>query len=78
MKPVNNKSMIAFLFDQMDKLDKDEIDVLKAKEQGNLAKQVNNAMKYELDRAKTKMDIKQHNSEFNNNISLREIESSNF
>lgn len=78
MKPVNNKSMIAFLFDQMDKLDKDEIDVSKAKEQGNLAKQVNNAMKYELDRAKVKMELTQHNAVYKDGLDLRDIESKNF
>jgi hypothetical protein len=78
MKPVNNKSMIAFLFDQMDKLDKDEIDVQKAREQANLSKQVNNAMKYELDRAKTKMELTKHNVIYKDDIDLREIESKNF
>lgn len=78
MKPVNNKSMIAFLFDQMEKLDKDQIDVQKAREQGNLAKQVNNAMKYELDRAKTLMELAQHNAVFKDGLDLREIESKNF
>lgn len=78
MKPVNNKSMIAFLFDQMEKLDKDQIDVQKAREQGNLAKQVNNAMKYELDRAKTLMELAQHNAVFKDGVDLREIESKNF
>lgn len=78
MKPVNNKSMIAFLFDQMDKLDKDEIDVQKAREQANLSKQVNNAMKYELDRAKVKMEISKHNALYNDGVNLREIESKNF
>ena len=78
MKPVNNKSMIAFLFDQMGKLDQGEIDVIHAKEQGNLAKQVNNAMKYELDRAKTKMELTKHNAIYKDALSLRDIESKNF
>jgi hypothetical protein len=78
MKPVNNKSLIAFLFDQMDKLDKDEIDVQKAREQANLSKQVNNAMKYELDRAKVKMELTKHNAIYKDGIDLREIESKNF
>ena len=78
MKPVNNKSMIAFLFDQMDKLDKDEITVEKAREQSNLSKQVNNAMKYELDRAKIQMELTKHNSIYKDGTSLREIESINF
>lgn len=78
MTPVNNKSMIAFLFNQMDKLDKDEIDVQKAREQGNLAKQVNNAMKYELDRAKVQMELTAHNAVYKDGLDLREIESKNF
>ena len=78
MKPVNNKSMIAFLFDQMDKLDKDEIDVQKAREQANLSKQVNNAMKYELDRAKVKMELSKHNAIYKDGVDLRDIESINF
>jgi hypothetical protein len=78
MKPVNNKSMIAFLFGQMDRLDRDEIDVTKAREQSNLAKQVNNSMKYELDRVKTKMEITKHNNLYNSNVSLRDVESKGF
>ena len=78
MTPVNNKSMIAFLFDQMNKLDKDEINVTKAREQSNLAKQVNNAMKYELDRAKVRMELTKHNAIYKDGIDLRDIESKNF
>ncbi len=78
MKPVNNKSMIAFLFDQMDKLDNDEIDVVKAKEQGNLAKQVNSAMRYELERARVRMELTKHNAIYKDGANLRDIESKNF
>ena len=78
MKPVNNKSLVAFLFDQMDKLDQDIINVEKAREQGNLAKQVNNAMKYELDRAKVQMELTRHNGVYKDGLTLREIESKNF
>ena len=56
MKPVNNKSMISFLFGQMEKLDNGEITNEQAREQSNLAKQVNSAMKYEIDRARVKME----------------------
>jgi hypothetical protein len=74
MKPVNNKSLIHFLFDQMDKLDNDVISVEKAKAQSDLAKQVNNSLKYELDRAKVRIEIEQHNATFNSDIELREAE----
>lgn len=78
MKPVNNKSLIAFLFDQMDKLDSNQIDVETAKAQANLAKQVNNAMKYELDLANTKMKIAEFNKTSENKVELRNAESKNF
>lgn len=75
MKPVNNKSMIVFLFNQMEKLDSKEIDVATAKEQANLAKQVNTTMKYELDRAKVLIQLREHNNAYQDNIGLRDIES---
>lgn len=78
MKPVNNKSLIAFLFDQMDKLDTNQIDVEQAKAQANLAKQVNNAMKYELDLAGTKMKIAEFNKTSESKVELRNAESKNF
>ena len=46
MTPVNNKSMLAFIFLQMEKLDNNEIDVQTASAQANLAKQANNALMY--------------------------------
>lgn len=78
MTPVNNKSLLAFIFGQMEKLDSKEIDVEQAKAQANLAKQANNALKYELDLAKTKITISEHNLKSNDDISLRNVESKNF
>jgi len=78
MTPVNNKSMVAFLFAQMEKLDNGDIDNQQAREQANLAKQVNNAMKYELDRSKVQMEITKHNAIYKDGLKLREIESKNF
>lgn len=78
MKPVNNKSMISFLFGQMEKLDNGEITNEQAREQSNLAKQVNSAMKYEIDRARVKMELSKHNAIYKDGSDLREIESKNF
>jgi hypothetical protein len=78
MTPVNNKSVLAFLFNQMEKLDNKEITVDEAKAISELAKQVNNSMKYELDRASVKMKIRAHNFEYKDNIELRDVESKNF
>jgi len=78
MKPVNNKSLIAFLFDQMEKLVENTIDVETAKAQANLAKQVNNAMKYELDLANTKIKVAEFNKTAEIKVELRNAESKNF
>jgi hypothetical protein len=78
MKPVNNKSLLHFVFDQMDKLDKSEITVEVAKAQANLAKQANNALKYELDRAKLQMELSAHNAIYKDGTKLREAEIKNF
>jgi len=78
MKAVNNKSLLAFIFDQMDKLDTGQIKVEEAKAQANFAKQANNALRYELDLAKTKIQINLHNKSTGDNIELRNAESINF
>lgn len=78
MKPVNSKSLLHFVFEQMDKLDNGSIDVQQAREQSNLCKQANNLLKYELDRAKVQMDLSQHNAVYKDGLNLREIEAKNF
>lgn len=78
MQPLNSKSVLHFLFGQMEKLDNRQIDVHTAKAQADLAKQAHNLIKYELDRAKTLMSLEQHNKEYNSNIELRNIEGKNF
>lgn len=78
MKPVNSKSLLSFVFDQMEKLDSDEINVQQAREQSNLVKQANNLLKYELNRAKLKMELTAHNAIYKDGCDLREIESKNF
>lgn len=78
MKPVNNKSLVAFLFDQMERLNKGEINKETAMTQVHLAKQINSQMRYELERAKTIMKLTQHNAVYKDGTNLREIESKNF
>lgn len=77
MKPTNNKSLLHFIFNQMEKLDNKEIDVNEAKTQALLAKQANNALKYELDRANTQIKLAEHNRD-SARIDLRNAEGSNF
>lgn len=77
MKPVNNKSLLHFIFDQMEKLDKKEIDIDQAKAQALLAKQANNAMNYELDRATVLLKLSEHNRD-NAKVDLRNVEGINF
>lgn len=78
MQPTNNKSLLHFLFDQMEKLDKKEIDVEQAKAQANLAKQANNSLKYELERSKLLMELDQHRASTGNSIDFRNVEGKNF
>lgn len=78
MQPVNNKSMLAFVYGQMEKLDKKEIDVDTANAQSKLVQQANNIIRSEQERARVKMELERHNKEFNSNIELREVESKNF
>lgn len=78
MTPVNSKSLLHFIFDQMSKLDKKEITIEDAKAQANLAKQANNILKYELDRANTLIKLKTFNNENNESLELRNIESKLF
>ncbi len=75
MKTADTKSLLKFTFGLMEKLDNQAIDVENAKAQANLIKQANNLLRYELDRSKTLMKIKQHNDIYQDNVQLREIES---
>jgi hypothetical protein len=78
MKPINNKSLLHFIFDQMEKLDTGTINVDEAKAQALLAKQANNSMKYELDRAKTLMELDQYKRTTGAKIDMRNVEGKNF
>lgn len=78
MKPVNNKSLLHYVFEQMEKLDKNEIDVNQARAQADLAKQANNMMKYELDRTNTLIKLDVHNRTFGANVELRNAEGKSF
>jgi hypothetical protein len=78
MKPINNKSLLHFIFDQMEKLDRNEISIENAKAQANLGKQANNSFKYELDRVKTLIDVDQYNKAAGTTIELRNVEGKNF
>jgi len=78
MEPVNNKSLLHFIFNQMEKLDKSEIDVQQARAQADLAKQANNILKYELDRVNTLIKMDSHNRISGAKIELRNVEGKNF
>jgi hypothetical protein len=79
MEPVNSKSMLAFLYNQMEKLDKGEITAQEGAAQAMLASQATNLLRYELQRVKTEIEVsKFKHSIDNSNIRLREIESKGF
>lgn len=64
----DTKRIFEHLCDQMDKLNSKVISTEEAKAQSNLAKQANNLLKYELDRAVA-------TAKFGDKFNLREIES---
>lgn len=78
MKPVNNKSMIAFLFGQMEKLDKKEVSVSEVMAQTKLAGQIYNGLNYELSRAKLGLEIHREYKNSGRLIEIREAESKGF
>lgn len=78
MTPVNNKSLMAFMFNQMEQLNDKKIDVPEANAQANLLNKVTNLMKYELDRAKVQMKLTEHNAIYKDGLTLRNIESKPF
>jgi len=70
----NTKQLLIFCLNQMEKLDKGQINTETAREQANLIKQANNLLKHELDRVNTEIKLAQHNQAFNDQISIRNIE----
>jgi len=78
MQPVNNKSLVSFLYDQMESLKEGKTSKEDALAQVQIAKQINSHMRYELERAKTVMQLAEHNARFKDGTNLREIESKNF
>ena len=69
-KPCNTKSMAAFLFAQMDKLAKKEIDTNTAVAQAKLASQINNLLNYELKRTIVQIKLKEIGSNIQQFISI--------
>jgi hypothetical protein len=78
MTPVNTKSLLAFVFNQMEKLDTKEIDVDTANAQSKLVQQANNLLRSEHERTRVKMELERHVKVYGSAISFREIESKNF
>ena len=76
MQPVNTKSLLAFIFTQMDRLNAGEIDANTACAQAKLASQASNVLNYELKRTIVQMRMQQIGAGIQaQDITLREIES---
>lgn len=78
MRPVNNKSLLHFLFDQMEKLNEGNVDVKTALAINDLAKTAHSGMRLEHERVNTLIKLDTHNRTFGTNIELRNIEGKNF
>jgi hypothetical protein len=66
----NNKDLLQFIFRQMEKLDEKKISPEIAKEQANLAKQANNSLRYEIEKAALLFKLEQSKSQ----VEINEIE----
>lgn len=76
MQPVNTKSLLAFIFTQMERLNAGEIDAQTACAQAKLASQASNVLNYELKRTIVQMRMAQIGAGIDAaDITLRNIES---
>ena len=76
MQPVNTKSLLAFIFNQMERLNAGEITANEAMAQAKLASQASNVLNYELKRTIVQMRMQQIGAGIEaSDISLRNIES---
>lgn len=76
--PVNNKSLIAFLCNQMKKLDNKEITVQEAQAQCNIVNSICKVLNYEISRVNTEMKIREFNLTRGSNVALRQLEQKGF
>lgn len=77
--PVNTKSLLAFIFNQMERLNSGEIDANTACAQAKLASQASNVLNYELKRTIVQMRLNElHGGISSTEPRLREIESKAF
>lgn len=77
--PVNTKSLLAFIFNQMERLNSGEIDANTACAQAKLASQASNLLNYELKRTIVQMRLRElHGGLEHTQPRLREIESKQF
>ena len=76
---MNTKSLLAFIFNQMERLNSGEIDANTACAQAKLASQASNLLNYELKRTIVEMRLKEIGGGMQHTIPrLREIESKSF
>ena len=76
MKPVNNKSLLAHIFGTIESVTEDkDFDLERAKQLGNLYKQANSTLRYELERANTILKLEDFRNKTGTTINVRNAES---
>lgn len=77
--PVNTKSLLAFIFGQMGKLDRKEITASEAMAQAKLSSQASNLLNYELKRTMVQIKLQEIGKSLPDEAPvIREIESKKF
>ena len=76
MKPVNNKSLLAHIFGTIDEISTNkEFDLERAKQLGNLYKQANSTLRYELERANVILKLEDFRNKTGTTLNVRNVES---
>lgn len=78
MKPVNEKSLLHHLFEQMDLLQNKVITTEEAVAQAKLSNEASKLFKQEMDRARLIMELQNHEERTGERILMRELASKGF
>lgn len=72
MKIKGNRTLLKFIYEQMMKLDQGKISTDKARAQAGLARQANNASRYEVDKANAIAKLKAQGIDFKGSIEFKD------
>lgn len=78
MKPVNNKSLLHFIFETMEKVNNKEITMKEADTIANLASKAISIQRFENEMALTEIKVREFNVKFGSNLEIRKLDAKSF